>query len=314
MTLNELENEWLEKYQKDHIKRQTYIKYKMLYDNYIKNELGNNEIIDFTKRQIQEFINKLKETKGQRTNRLLSPSTINSTLTVLKMIFNYAIDFDLLITNPTNRVRGITKSEANIIKCFTIDEQKKIEGYCYNKGNIMFYGFILDLYTGLRIGELLSLEWKDIDFRSGILNVNKTVYLSKDDNGIWKEFIDTPKTKSSKREIPLPKHILLSLKKFKKEKKSKTIISRDNGEKVTAKLYTYHYYHMLKVLKIRKLSFHTLRHTFATRALESGMDVKTLSDILGHSNASITLNIYTHSLTKHKRKMMNNIRQLVHKK
>lgn len=315
MTLNELCTEWIETYQKDNIKRQTYIKYKSIIKNYINPAIGDKEIAEFTRRDIQEFVNKLKQTKGSRTGKCLSPAIVNGTLTVLKLVFGYAVDFELLPSCPTDRVRGAKKAYTNKVKCFTLDEQTLIEKYCYEKNSISWFGILLDLYTGMRIGELLALEWDDIDFETGILHVTKTLYISKDDEEEWKEMIDTPKTRTSYRDIPLPSFILERLVEYKKTaniaKCNRIIVHEDDGRSMQTRIFRWRYNKMLEDLNIRHLSFHTLRHTFATRALESGMDVKTLADILGHANPTITLMVYAHAMNDHKIAAMQLIKPLV---
>ena len=130
MTLNELANERIETYQKDHIRRQTYVKYKCILKNYIKNDIGEKELKTITKRDLQIYINDLKTKQRTNSDKIISASTVNTTLTVLKLIFNYACDFDILQNNPTHRVRGAREEKERVIKCFTIDEQIKIEKYC----------------------------------------------------------------------------------------------------------------------------------------------------------------------------------------
>ena len=166
-------------------------------------------------------------------------------------------------------------------------------------------GILICLYTGLRVGELLALEWTDIDFSKNELKVNKTCY----DKG--RTHITTaPKTTSSVRVIPIPKQLVPILKQLKKRCKSQYVIS-ENGTYISIRSYQRSFELLLKRLGIPHQGFHSLRHTFATRALECGMDVKTLSEILGHKNATVTLNRYAHSLMDHKRDMMNRLGKLI---
>lgn len=143
------------------------------------------------------------------------------------------------------------------------------------------------------------------------MRINKTKYIIRNKNGDWFYETNIPKTKSSDRQIPLPNYILDDLKGLKKISNSKYIVSRIDGSFMSSKLLRERFVELTKKVGVRPLNFHALRHTFATRSLESGMDVKTLADIMGHANASITLNIYVHSMMDHKKKMMNQIPQLL---
>lgn len=169
------------------------------------------------------------------------------------------------------------------------------------------FGIILCLYTGLRIGELLALEWSDIDFSKGELTVSKTCHDAKIENG-YKRITDTPKTTTSRRVIPVPRQILPLLREQKKKSRSTFVVGEDRLQSVRS--YQYSFSLLLKKLGIPHRGFHALRHTFATRALECGMDVKTLSEILGHKNPVVTLNRYAHSLMPHKHEAMNRLGKL----
>ena len=169
---------------------------------------------------------------------------------------------------------------------------------------------MLCLYTGLRIGELLALTWDDIDFTNGLMKVDKEAYRYKQ-NGVWCTIIDKPKTKSSIRIIPLPKTLFSKLKEIKKKSRYEHIISTNKNTIVDTRSYQKTYERILKKLDIPYKNFHSLRHTFATRAIEMGMDVKTLSEILGHKNPVITLQRYTHSMLSYKTEMMNKMGKML---
>lgn len=192
------------------------------------------------------------------------------------------------------------------IECFSLSEQRKIEQYIIKKNKPRMIGILICLYSGLRIGELLALEWGDIDFSKGELLVNKTCYEGKGKSGIYLRSVDSPKTQSSIRTVPLPKQIVVLLKEVKKSSKSKYVVS--NGEKfISIRSYQRSFSIIQKNLGISHRGFHALRHTFATRALECGMDVKTLSEIMGHKSATVTLNRYAHSCAEYKKEFMNRL-------
>jgi integrase len=187
------------------------------------------------------------------------------------------------------------------ITCFSPSEQKMIEQAVLTDKREKMIGILICLYTGLRVGELLALEWADINFSKNELNISKTCY----DKG-KSRITTTPKTTSSVRVIPIPKQLVPILNQLKKRRESQYVIS-ENGTYISIRSYQRSFELLLKRLGIPHQGFHSLRHTFATRALECGMDVKTLSEILGHKNATVTLNRYAHSLMDHKRDMMNRL-------
>ena len=151
--------------------------------------------------------------------------------------------------------------------------------------------------------------WKDIDFGKGLLFMSKTCHDGTDGRNHIR-IIDSPNTVHSRRVIPLPKQILPLLKSLKKRSVCEYIIA-DGDKPVFVRSYQRTFELLLKKLGIPHKGFHSLRHTFATRALECGMDVKTLSELLGHKNATITLNRYAHSLLEHKVDMMNRLGKLL---
>ena len=197
------------------------------------------------------------------------------------------------------------KPKEKQVECFSIQEQKKIEEAALSAKKDKYRGIILCLYTGLRIGELLALTWNDIDFEKSILSITKTCH-DGNENGEHIRIIDTPKTENSMRQIPLSKTLVKMLKEIKKKSKCEFVIA-DGKKPVFIRSYQRMFELFLKELKLPHKGFHSLRHTFATRALECGMDVKTLSEILGHQNPSVTLKRYTHSLMEHKKEMMNRL-------
>lgn len=295
-------NDWIENYVKINSKIRTIERYKQIIHYHINPQLGNIDIELLNAIDLQSFITRLLLNGNKRTGAGLASNTVNSIINVLQNSLKTAYKSGLIekeIYNSIVRPKNIEKK----IGCFSLIEQKRIEQAVLNSNKSYLIGILLDLYTGLRIGELLALSWNDIDFTTGILTVNKSCHDGKNNQGVYGRIIELPKTASSIRSIPIPKQLLKILKYYKKNNTCPYIVSKNN-KPILVRSYQRIFQVFIKKLNIRYQSFHILRHTFATRALECGMDVKTLSEILGHKSATITLNRYVHSMFEHKKKMM----------
>lgn len=306
MTIKELLFMWLDHYKKERVKVRTYSRYQSIIELHLIPEFGDIEIGNLKRRVIQEFLIKKKKGGNLISGKSLSSTSINLMLTILSMAFEYAIDMELCEENPCHRLKRIP-GDCKQIEAFTREEQKKIEICIKNFNDERLFGILLGFYSGMRIGELIALEWQDIDFDKGFIKVNKTVYRDKSKTGEWELCIDRPKTKSSERVIPLPACIVGLLKKYSMFKKSNYVIENKKGERMSIRSYQYIFEKLTEKVGVRKLNFHAIRHTFATRAIECGIDIKTLSEIMGHKNASITLNRYVHSMLDTKITMMNKL-------
>ncbi|MDE7165280.1 MAG: site-specific integrase [Clostridiales bacterium] len=293
-------NEWLENTVKPTVKYRTYEKYSRIINRQVIPELGAHELNDLTATTLQTYTAKL--------SAKYSANTVNGIVAVIRSSLERACQIGLTdkqFADSIKRPKIIEKQ----VECFSVEEQKKIEAYIINSNKDKMFGIILCLYTGLRIGELLALKWTDIDFDKAFISITKACNDSWK-NGKYVKQIDTPKTIMSKRLIPIPRQLLQSLKVIRKRSKSDMVVSSDSIEQISIRSYQRTFELVLKKLKIPHKGFHSLRHTFATRAIECGMDVKTLSEILGHKNSTITLNRYTHSLLEHKTMMMNKLGKL----
>ena len=307
MTIQTLLTEWLETYEKEHIKARTYSRYRGLITEHISPALGGQEITELNRREIQDFLSRQKAEGNLRNGGgKLSATSANLMLTVLNLAFEYACDMEMIGQNPCERIRR-AREETKKVEAFTKDEQRSIEKSIFESDDPRLFGVLLCLYTGVRIGELLGLEWDDIDLERGLLRINKTVYRDRDETGEWRLVVDKPKTTSSDRVIPLPSYITQMLSERKKASNGIYVIENKKGERMSIRSYQYLFERLTERAGVRKLNFHALRHTFATRAIECGMDIKTLSEILGHKNASITLNRYAHSMMDTKIEMMNRL-------
>lgn len=301
--------EWLKNYVQPSSKARTYKRYAIIVEKHLIDDLGEYELDDLTAIHIQRYVTELLQNGNKITKKGLSVNSVNGIITIIKSTLKLAFMLGLCKEYVGDKIKR-PKAQSKIVDCFSIAEQKKIEQAVLRDKRPKTYGIILCLYTGLRIGELLALEWKDIDLKKGILTVNKACYDGKDEDGNICHIIDTPKSQTSRREIPLPRQLLSSLRDLRKKVKSDLVVCEPTGKVVPVRSYQRTFELLLHRLHIPRKGFHSLRHTFATRALECGMDVKTLSEILGHTNPSITLNRYVHSMMEHKRDMMNKLGKL----
>lgn len=308
MTYKNWLNEWLTHYIKPSSKQRTFEQYSKVAQIHILPYLGDIELMDLTPFILQKFITGLTENGNKRTGKGLSPNFIKIILSVVQNSLKTAHLVGYLPEYTANKIKRPKIIEKQV-NCFSLAEQKKIETAALFAKKDKYKGIVLCLYTGLRIGELLALSWKDIDLEKGILTVSKTCR-DGNINGKHVRISDTPKTENSRRQIPLSKTLVKMLKEMKKKNKCEFVIV--DGEKpVFIRSYQLTFELFLKKLKLPHKGFHSLRHTFATRALECGMDVKSLSEILGHKNAMITLNRYAHSLWEHKAEMMNKLSKML---
>lgn len=309
MLYKEWLSNWLENYVQPSAKQRTYTRYKEIVEQHIITQLGELDLSEITPYVLQCYVTELLKCGNLRTGKGLSANSVNSIITVIQNTLKTAYSLGMIREYAGDKIKRPRSSEKKI-ECFSMSEQKKIEQYILNEENTRLFGVLLCLYTGLRIGELLALEWSDIDMRKGELRVNKTCHYGKDENGEFGRITDIPKTQSSTRTIPIPKQLMPRLREVKKKSRSTHIVS--NGSNlISIRSYQRSFASLLKKLNIQHRGFHSLRHTFATRALECGMDVKTLSEILGHKNPTVTLNRYAHSLMEHKKEMMNKLGKLL---
>lgn len=286
-----LSDAWLSSI-KPQIKPSTFNKYNNLLASYILPHLGDVNIHGFAVDKLYECCNYLLQ-KGGKKGTGLSAKTVSDALSLIRRIVCYAdsrgysslcTGRELSINQPSKEINVLTQTEQDILARYLYDHQ--------SERNL---GILLCLFTGLRIGELCALEWSDISLENGTIYIHQNIQriqIKENDGRKTEVVITTPKSRCSIRMIPIPDFIISVLKNADIERKgylltgSKTYLEPRTMEN--------HFHKILEVLSIRKVNFHTLRHTFATRCIEVGFDIKSLSEILGHANVNITLNRYVH--------------------
>lgn len=284
------------------VKPSTYGVYMGYIHNHILPDLGNMKLIKLNSKTIQDFINR-------KLNLGLSVKTVRLIFAMMKTALREAQNRKLI--NDVYSSIKLPKLEHKSIRILSRKEQKRIEKEIAISKNLNDIGILISLYTGMRIGELCALKWEDIDFEKNTVRIERSIQrianLNKNDSHKTKVIFSTPKSIASCREIPLPQFLMDKLKSYKKEN---GFVLHNKEKFIEPRIYRYYFKSILKKAKIADVKFHALRHTFATRALEMGFDAKTLSEILGHSSATITLNQYAHSLQEHKKREMERLGEL----
>lgn len=287
-------NEWLlsEKYL---LKESTYHIYYKIIRNHIIPLLGNKKINQITKKDIMDFNNKLCDYGNRKNGRGLNNKTVRDINSVLHLILKYE-GIELQVKLPK-----IIKKEIDVIP---FKELSILENYCINNLNSYTLGIIIAINTGIRLGELCALKWENIDLINGIIYINSTLQRIPSFNGNKsKVIITSPKTCNSIREIPINNNLLKCLKKVKKNKDC--FVLTNAIKPIEERGYYRRYKTILKHAKLKDYNFHVLRHTFATRCASVGIDAKSLSEVLGHSNVKTTLTLYVHPSLSIKRDYLN---------
>lgn len=274
------------------LKASTLGVYRRYLDCYISPHFGNARCNALTAEISQDFVNKLIKNG-------LSVNTVQSVFNLLKC--------SVVAANGDVFAVKFPKQAKPQVEYLSLDEQKRLEAAAKKRGETNYIAVMLCLYTGIRIGEVAGLKWGDINFECKLLYINRTLQRirsdGKNENKTEIAFLD-PKSTTSAREIPLPDFLLKILREFKRTDKAEYILTYKN-KPIEPRTLQYRFKRILEVAEIRNVCWHTTRHTFVTRALEKGFDVKSLSEILGHGSPTVTLNKYGHSSTEHKRGCMN---------
>ncbi len=294
--------EWLTLYVQPATKERTYKKYARQAQNHIIPYLGDYEPNELTVPVLQRFTANLTESG-------LAANTINGIIAVLKLSIKKAVSLGLADREYSSGIIG-PKNREKKIECFTLQEQRKMETNILRSKDVKLFGVLFCLYTGLRIGELLALRWKDFDLIKGTVTVSNTC-MDAWQSGRYVKILLPPKTENSNRLIPIPKQLLPIVKALKRASDCEYFICGKSKYGSQVRSYQKTFSRLLRNLQIPHKGFHALRHTFATRALECGMDVKTLSEILGHTDPAMTLKRYAHSMLEHKTDMMNKLGRLL---
>ena len=309
LTLGEWLPHWLELYARPSVRHSTYVSYEGYVRKHLVPALGAVPLDKLIPADLQRFyLRKLQEDR-------LAPKTISNLHACLHRALQQAVKEQMIPSNPCDAV-DLPRKEAVEISVLTREQQVKLmQESCRHRYGVFIR---LALSTGMRIGEIVGLRWDDIDFTNRILFVRSTLNRLPTVDGESKTqlFVGTPKTKNGRRFIPLFDAIISDLADWRKTQEADAqlaqsayentgyVVTNEFGKPIELRTFRDHYIRILKAAGLPHFTFHALRHTFATRAIEQGMDVKALSKILGHASVGFTLDTYAHLLDDHKRESM----------
>ena len=300
--------EWLSTV-KPHLKESSYCRYFNQINKNIIPYFNEKPISEIDTASMQQYISMITTDKNLQ-QKALSPKTMHDILSIIRRVFDYAEirEFSL----KCNFQSLYIPSPKNKLTVFSEQEQKLLISYLTASNQPSDMGILLTLFTGLRIGELCALKWNKIDLKNGFLSVEESMQRIQNysNKSPYKTriIVTNPKSLSSIRTIPLPEFILSILKPLCNQENA-FLLTGSSEKFMEPRTLQYKFKKILCYLNIRVLNFHALRHTFATRCVEAGFDVKSLSEILGHASVNVTLNRYVHPSDEIK---LQNMKKLEH--
>ena len=293
-TFEEVARLWQEE-KRLYVKRSTFAAYVLLLDNHLIPSFGQER--DVTEPKVQDFV-------LRKLDSGLSQKSVRDMLVVLRMVLKYAVKNGLMEHHEID-VKFPTERERKEVQVLSRNSQQRIMRHLKENLSPMNLGIYICLCTGLRIGEICALKWEDIDVDSGMIRISKTIqriYVKNGTDCHTEVIIDTPKTMNSMRMIPIPRDLRRMLHAHRRSADGKCFLVTSSPRPVEPRTYRNYYNKLMNELKMPKLKFHSLRHSFATRCIESRCDYKTVSALLGHSNISTTLNLYVHPNMEQKKR------------
>lgn len=293
-TINQITEEWKEE-KKKYVKKSTYAAYQLLIQNHIKPYFG--DLYEVDEEKVQQFV-------FDKLDAGLSEKTIRDIIIVLKMILKFGIKNGYLEYVQID-AKFPSKQEKKDLDVLSKADQKKFMEHLRNNFTFKNLGIFICLSTGMRIGEICGLRWCDVDTAEGVIKVRHTlqrIYIIEGETRHTELLLDTPKTANSVRDIPMSSELLKMLKSLNKVVNENYYVISNDIKPIEPRTYRNYYKKLCKQLDIPELKFHGLRHSFATRCIESKADYKTVSVLLGHSNISTTLNLYVHPNKEQKKK------------
>ena len=290
------------------LKESSYAHYVELAENYIKPYVGKLKFEELDSDTAVKYVSQLK-IRGRTSGKGgLSDKTIRDVCSLLKSVYTLATENGKCPSDIRFPRFTISKPSRMKSQVLTLEHQKQLEAYLMANMCPENLGIMLCLYTGMRIGEICALKWSDVDLDSCLINVNRTVLRIRNTQVRGKQpktviVTGTPKTDSSQRAIPVPKAIGKLLKTEGKQQSTDYYVATCSTRLMEPRRYYEKYKQILRKCGITtNYTFHALRHTYATRCIENGIDPKVVSELLGHSSVTITLNRYVHPTMEMKKR------------
>ena len=286
------------------LRPQTYDKYSWMIEKHLAETMGGCKIAKIEIYYLNNFLE--EKIKNGRLDRQggLSASYVKTLIFIMRSAIDFAVAYGYC--QPLRgEICELPRKKADY-PVFSREEQMQLENHMQSDMDGTKLGVLICLHTGLRIGEICGLKWSDIDFRQRTLSVSRTIYRISNQDRLAGEpktklVEGEPKTLSSYRVIPIPSYLYILMLKYRQISSSEWIVSDNAFGFIDPRTYQYRFQRYLKDCAISKRNFHALRHTFATRCIEVGVDIKSLSEMLGHASVNITLNTYVHSSLEQKR-------------
>lgn len=300
---------WLAQ-RKDEVKTSTLAHYRQTIHRHIIPALGHIPLSQLTGKMADDFLREKLHTGRVDGSGALSPKTVADIRTILRMVLEFAGQMETGFQVQGDLFYPRVRQQA--VTVLSLQEQRQLENVLFNGLDPMKAGILCALYMGLRIGEVCALQWKDVLLDQGVVHVRKTVQRVQlvDEQGasFTRLMLDRPKTDASVRLVPIPQFLIAPFRRLRQAGDCYVLTGEDKP--MEPRVCLTRYKRILSKAGVRNYTFHALRHTFATRCVESGFDIKSLSEILGHTHVNITLQRYVHPSLEMKKQQMERLSQL----
>ena len=290
LPMNDVFDAWLSSKQGE-IKESSYAQYRRVVDKTLKPQFSNIPSLSIDTAMVQKIFDGL--------SKKYHAATVQNIVTITKQIFEYMDIHKYIKSRPNIRIKNTRKKKHP--PTLTKSEQQDLVKFLLSDMDESRFGVLVSLYTGLRIGELCGLRWGDVDLENDCMYIRRTIQRISDGSGKTHFLIGSPKTYHSERDIPVPaclKPMFLAY----RNSDPDVYITKGELSFTQPRTYQNRFKKYLKLCGLPSYNFHAVRHSFASRAIELGVDPKTLSSLLGHSNVRMTLDLYVHPSFEQKKR------------